>query len=148
MQPAMSYRTRETLSVGDQGTFSKTISENDVFEFADASGDFNPLHIDEEYAKRSRFGHRVAHGILMAGIISTVLGGDIPGLGTIFVELHIRFLKPVFLGNTVTATATVMEIINPKRIRLFVACLNEKGEDVAIGNAIVIPPEQTKIIAE
>ncbi len=148
MQPAISYRTRETLSVGDQGTFSKTISENDVFEFADASGDFNPLHIDEEYARRSRFGHRVAHGILMAGIISTVLGGEIPGLGTIFVELHIRFLKPVFLGNTVTATATVMEIINPKRIRLFVACLNEKGEDVAIGNAIVIPPEQTKIIAE
>lgn len=148
MQPAMSYRTRETLSVGDQGTFSKTISEHDVFEFADASGDFNPLHIDEEYAKRSRFGHRVAHGILMAGIISTVLGGDIPGLGTIFVELHIRFLKPVFLGDTVTATATVMEIINPKRIRLFVACLNDKGEDVAIGNAIVIPPEQTKIITD
>ncbi len=147
MQP-MTYRTRETLQVGDQGTFSKTISEHDVFEFADASGDFNPLHIDEEYAKRSRFGHRVAHGILMAGVISTVLGGDIPGVGTIFVELHIRFLKPIFFGDTVTATATVMEIINPKRIRLFVACLNHKGEDVAIGNAIVIPPEQTKIVVD
>ena len=82
MQP-MTYRTRETLQIGDQGTFTKTISEHDVFEFADASGDFKPLHIDEEYAKRSRFGHRVAHGILMAGVISTVLGGDIPGIGTI-----------------------------------------------------------------
>jgi 3-hydroxybutyryl-CoA dehydratase len=146
--PPTTYRTRKTIQVGDQGTFEKTITEADVFGFAEACGDFNPLHIDEEYARRSRFGHRVAHGILMAGIISTVLGSELPGVGTIFVELHIRFLKPVFLGDTVTATATVMEIINPKRIRLFVACLNQKGEDVAIGNTIVVPPEQTKVIVD
>lgn len=138
--------TRQTLAVGDQGFFTKTISEKDVFQFADISGDYNPLHIDEEYAKRSRFGHRVAHGILMAGIISTVLGSEIPGVGTIFVELQLRFLKPVFLGDTITATATVMEIINPKRVRLMVACLNGKGEDVAIGNAVVVPPEGTRIL--
>ena len=114
-------------------------------EFADASGDFNPLHISEEYAKRTVFGHRIAHGILTAGIISTVLGGEIPGLGTIFVELHIKFLKPVYFGDTMTATATVTEIINPKRVRLMVACLNQYGEDVALGNAIVIPPKETVV---
>lgn len=139
-------QTRETLKVGDRGQFSKTISEQDVFRFADVSGDFNPLHIDEGYASKTVFKHRVAHGILTAGIISTVLGGEIPGIGTIFVELHIRFLKPVYIGDTVTATATVTEIVNPKRVRLLVACLNGKGEDVAIGNALVIPPESTKLL--
>ncbi len=141
----MTPRTRKTLQVGDKGWFTKTITEKDVFAFAEASGDFNPLHIDEEYAKRTVFGHRIAHGILTAGIISTVLGGEIPGLGTIFVEMHIKFLKPVYFGDTVTATGTVMEIINPKRVRLMVACLNQHGEDVALGNAIVIPPKETVV---
>ena len=139
----MTPHTRPTLAVGDKGSFTKTISEADVFAFADISGDFNPLHIDEEYAKRSVFGRRIAHGILTAGIISTVLGAEIPGLGTVFVELHIKFLKPVFLGDTVTATATVMEIVNPKRVRMMVACLNQQGEDVAVGNALVVPPKET-----
>ncbi len=142
----MSSKTRETLQVGDSGEFTKTVTERDIFEFADASGDFNPLHIDEEYAKRTVFGRRVAHGILTAGIISTALGGEIPGLGTVFVELHIQFRKPVFIGDTVTARATVMEIMNPKRVRLLVACVNQNGEDVAIGNAVVIPPKETRII--
>jgi len=145
--PAMIPQTRSTLRIDDQGSFTKTISEHDVFAFADASGDYNPLHIDEEYARKSRFGKRIAHGILMAGIISTVLGGEIPGVGTIFVELHIRFLKPAFIWDTITATAIVTEIINPKRVRLMVYCVNQNGEDVALGNAIVIPPEETKVVA-
>jgi 3-hydroxybutyryl-CoA dehydratase len=139
-------RTRTTLQVGDKGTFTKQLSEYDVFQFADASGDFNPLHVDEEYARRSVFGKRIAHGILTAGIISTVLGGEIPGLGTIFVELHIRFLKPVYLGDTITANAIVTDIVNPKRVRLMVACVNQDGVDVAIGNAVVVPPKETKLI--
>ncbi|MBI1826666.1 MAG: MaoC family dehydratase [Planctomycetes bacterium] len=143
----MNARTRETIQVGDTGSFTKTITEQDVLAFAGASGDFNPLHIDEEYAKRSIFGHRIAHGILTAGIISTVLGSELPGLGTIFVELHIRFLKPVYFGDTVRATAVVEEIINPKRVRLLVSCANQNGEDVAIGNAIVIPPKDTKVLS-
>lgn len=142
----MPLRTRDTLQVGDRGEYVKVITEQDVFAFAGASGDFNPLHINEDYAQRTVFGHRIAHGILTAGIISAVLGGEIPGLGTIFVELHIKFLKPVYLGSTVKATATVTEIINPARIRLMVACVNEKCEDVAIGNAVVIPPKQTRLV--
>lgn len=140
-------RTRESITVGDKGTFQKVITEKDIFQFADVSGDFNPLHIDEEYAKKSRFGHRVAHGILTAAIISTVLGSELPGVGTIFVELHIRFLKPVFIGDVINANATVMEVVNPKRVRLMVACVNQHADDVAIGNAVVVPPEMTKIIA-
>lgn len=143
----MTPHTRPTLAVGDKGSFTKTISEADVFAFADISGDFNPLHIDEEYARRSVFGRRIAHGILTAGIISTVLGAELPGLGTVFVELHIKFLKPVFLGDTVTATATVMEIVNPKRVRMLVACLNQQGEDVAVGNALIVPPKETALQA-
>lgn len=146
MTTTLSSHTRESLKVGDTGSFTKSITEQDVMAFADVSGDFNPVHIDEEYARQTPFGRRVAHGILMAGIISTVLGTELPGVGTIFVELHIKFLKPVFLGDTVTARATVMEIINPKRVRLMVACVNQDGEDVALGNAIVVPPKQTKLI--
>ena len=141
-------RTRSTLETNDSGSFTKTITERDIFAFADASGDYNPLHIDESYARQTAFGHRVAHGILTAGIISTVLGSEIPGVGTVFVELHIKFVRPVFIHDTVTATATVTEIINPKRVRMFVACVNQKGEDVAIGNAIVIPPKETRLIPE
>jgi len=138
--------TRPTLAVGDSGSLTKTITDQDVFAFAGASGDFNPLHIDEEYARHSIFGRRIAHGILTAAVISAVLGGEIPGLGTIFVQLEIRFLKPVFIGDTVRATATVMEIINPKRVRMMVACVNQDGYDVAIGNAVVIPPVDTKLV--
>jgi 3-hydroxybutyryl-CoA dehydratase len=145
--PKCELTTRQTLETGDSGQFTKTFLDRDVFAFADASGDYNPLHIDDEYARRSRFGRRVAHGILMAGIISTVLGGEIPGVGTIFVELHIRFLKPVYIGDTVTARAEVMEIINPQRVRMFVSCVNQDGVDVALGHAIVIPPEQTRLLA-
>ncbi len=139
---------RETLSLGDSGQFTKSISENDIFRFADASGDYNPLHIDETYARSSRFGKRVAHGILTAGIISTVLSSEIPGVGTIFLQLEIRFIKPVFINDRVTARAWVEEIIREDRVRMLVACTNQNGEDVAIGNAIVIPPKETKVIGE
>lgn len=139
-------KPRATLELCDEGSFTKTITERDIFRFADASGDYNPLHIDESYAKSTQFGRRVAHGILTAGIISTVLAQELPGLGTVFVELAIKFLKPVFINDTITAKAMVEEIISPKRVRMLVACVNQHGEDVAIGNAIVIPPKETRVI--
>ena len=106
MTPALPP-TRTELRIGDTASFTKQITDRDVFEFAFASGDFNPLHIDDEYAKRTVFGRRIAHGILTAGVISSVLGRELPGLGTIFLELCIRFVKPVYLGDTVTAHAPV-----------------------------------------
>lgn len=139
---------RKSLQVGDSGSYSKVVSEKDIFRFADASGDYNPLHIDETYARNSRFGKRVAHGILTAGIISSVLSSELPGIGTIFLQLEIRFYKPVFINDRVTATAMVEEIIRTDRVRLLVACRNQNGEDVAVGNAIVIPPKETEVIGE
>lgn len=146
MRSRWELRARPTLAFGDSGTFTKRITETDVREFADASGDFNPVHLDEGYARQTVFGHRIAHGVLTAGIISAVLGSEIPGLGTIFVELHIRFIKPVYFGDVLTATAIVVEVINPKRICLMVACVNQNNVDVALGHAIVVPPEETMII--
>ena len=139
----------EQFSVGQvfEHSIRRTVTEMDNVFFSAITHNPAPLHIDEEYARKSVFSRRVAHGILTAAIISTVLGGEIPGLGTIFVELQIRFLKPVFFGDTVTARATVTEIINPKRVRLMVACTNQHGEDVAIGSTIVIPPVQTRLIS-
>jgi 3-hydroxybutyryl-CoA dehydratase len=147
MKQTPSQRARTTLAVGDTGALTKTITEDDVLRFAAASGDFNPVHIDEAYAQTTRFGHRIAHGVLTAGIISSVLGGDIPGLGTIFTELHIRFLLPVYLGDTITATAIVSNIVHEKRVSLVVAGVNQHRKDVALGHAIVIPPEGTTVIA-
>jgi 3-hydroxybutyryl-CoA dehydratase len=138
--------TRTELRIGDTASFAKQITDRDVFEFAFASGDFNPLHIDDEYARRTVFGRRIAHGILTAGVISSVLGRELPGVGTIFLELCIRFVKPVYLGDTITARATVSEFINPKRVRLVVSCINQDGCDVAVGSAIVVPPKNTRLI--
>lgn len=139
---------RPTLEVNDSGSYTRTITERDINAFADACGDYSPLHMDSSFARASVFGQRVAHGMLTASIISTVLGSQIPGLGTIFCELHIRFFKPVFIHDTITATATVTEIMNPQRVRLLVVCVNQKGEDVAMGNAVVIPPRETRLITE
>jgi len=139
---------RPTLELNDTGSYTRTIAERDINAFADASGDYSPLHMDEAFARTTTFGQRVAHGLLTAGIISTVLGSEIPGLGTIFLELHIRFMKPVYINDTITATATVTEIINPQRVRMLVACVNQHGDDVALGNAIVIPPPSTRLIVE
>jgi len=137
---------RSTLSVGDRGRLTKIMSYEDVIAFANASGDHNPVHLDDDYARATIFGGRVVHGVLTAGLISAVLGGVIPGLGTIFYELHIKFLKPVYLGESVTAEAIVTEIINPKRVRLLVAARNEQGEDVALGNALVVPPDHQELL--
>lgn len=138
-------KTRATLAVGDSGSFTKTLTEDDVFHFARISGDFNPLHVDEGYAARSIFKRRIAHGILTAGIVSTVLSSEIPGVGTIIVEFQIRYLKPVYFGDTITATAVVSEVISPKRVRLVVYVTNQRGEDVAQGNVLVVPPKETRV---
>ena len=92
------------FSIGQTATFSKTFTEQDVVAFANISGDHNPVHLDAEYAKTTRFGARIAHGALTAGVISAVLGNDLPGIGSIYMSQTTKFLKPVYFGDTVTAT--------------------------------------------
>jgi 3-hydroxybutyryl-CoA dehydratase len=109
----------EDLTVGQSASYSRTISERDVDLFGEVSGDMNPLHFDEEYAKGTIFRGRIAHGMLSASFISTVFGTKLPGAGSIFMSATVRFKAPVRIGDTVTATVKVREIDLAKRRVMF-----------------------------
>jgi len=135
----------DELEIGDEASFTKTITETDVYLFAAISGDFNPVHVDEEYAKQTPFGTRIAHGGVTESLIAPVLGTKLPGLGTIAVEISSRFKAPTFFGDTITAKASVVEKIATKRwIKLRLSWTNQKGKVVAEGEAVVIPPRTGK----
>lgn len=130
------------FQVGEKARVTKTISEADVYAFAGITGDFNPLHVDAEFARRSRFGERIAHGILTAGLISTVLGMKLPGPGGIFLSQSLRFVRPVRLGDTITATAEVTSWNAAKRIlQLRTACTNQRDEVVVEGESVLLVEE-------
>lgn len=134
--------TIDTIRVGDSASFTKTVTETDIILYAGISGDFNPAHINAEYAKNSMFGQRIAHGMLSAGFISNVLGTQLPGPGTIYLGQELKFVKPVYLGDTVTATVTVKERIEEKnRLKLDTTVTNQRGETVITGTATVMPPK-------
>ena len=134
--------TISEMKVGYSASFTKTVSEHDVYTFAGLSGDFNPAHVNEVEAQKGMFGKRIAHGMLSAGFISTVLGTLLPGPGTIYMGQELRFTKPVFFGDTITATATVVELIPEKnRAILDTVCTNQNGEVVISGFATVMPPK-------
>ena len=138
-------KTVDELKVGDVAEFSKTISETDIYLYAGITGDLNPAHINEEHAKKTFFKTRIAHGMLLAGLISTVAGNKLPGPGTIYVRQELNFLAPVRIGDTITARAEVIEIINEKnRVRLRTSCLNQDGTTVLDGEALVSPPKAPK----
>lgn len=133
--------TIQELKLGDQASTVKTIGESDVYLFAGITGDLNPAHTDEVSASQSPFGGRIAHGILTAGLISTVLGMRLPGPGAIYLGQELRFTKPVHIGDTITATATVSQLLPEKNIvRLDTVCTNQKGQVVIQGTATVMPP--------
>ena len=133
--------------IGNRSTFTKTISESDVYIFAGITGDFNPLHIDKVASEKSIFKERIAHGILVSGLISTVIGMQMPGPGTIYMEQNTRFLKPVKIGDTVTAVVEISEIINDAKsiIKLSTDVYNQKDEKVISGYAIVKVKEEVGI---
>ena len=107
----------EDLNIGMESSYQKTITETDVDAFAALTGDTNPVHLDSEYAATTPFKARIAHGILSAGLISTVLGTQLPGPGCIYVEQQIKFKAPVFIGDTLVATVTVQDV-NQSRSRV------------------------------
>lgn len=131
----------EELEPGESASFSKTITETDVVLFAGISGDFNPIHMNEEFARQTPFKRRIAHGALPYSLIAPVLGMKLPGMGTLVVEIRCRFKAPTFLGDTITATAVVAEKIQEKRwVRMDLIWTNQRGETIATGEAIVVPP--------
>ncbi len=135
-------KTIQEMKVGDTAQFSKTISESEIYLFAGISGDLNPAHVDEEYAKNTFFKTRIAHGLISAGFISAILGTKLPGPGTIWMRQELKFLAPVRIGDTITAHAEVVEIIEEKnRVRLKTFCVNQEGTTVLDGEALVSAPK-------
>ena len=133
--------TIQEMKVGDCASMSKTVSEFDVYSFAGITGDYNPAHINEQYASQTAFGGRIAHGILSAGFISAVLAMKLPGPGTIYLGQELKFTRPVRFGDTVTATCTVTEVFTEKNIaKLETVCTNQDGDVVIKGTATVMPP--------
>jgi len=138
----MTGKTIEQIKVGDTAYFSKTVSESDVYLYAGITGDLNPAHINEAHAKNTFFKTRIAHGMLTAGFISSVLGMQLPGPGTIYMRQSLNFLAPVRFGDTITAKVEVVEVIAEKnRVRLKTTCTNQEGTVVLDGEAMVIPPK-------
>lgn len=136
----MDGMTIQELALDQSASMAKTISESDVYLFAGVTGDLNPAHVNERYARGTRFGGRIAHGMLSAGLISAVIGMQLPGPGTIYVSQDLKFLAPVHIGDTVTATVTVKELDVPRnRAVLETVCTGQNGEPVISGQALVMP---------
>ena len=134
----------EDLAVGQSASFTKTVTEADIVKFAEVSGDNNPVHLDESFAQTTMFKGRIAHGMLSAGFISTVIGTRLPGSGTIYMSQTLRFKAPVRIGDTVTATCTITEIIPEKR-RAVLSTICKVGDTVVIeGEALVMVPARGK----
>ena len=129
------------LRIGASASWSKTITMADIRAFAALTGDENPLHVDEAFARTTRFGRPSAHGMLVASLISTVLSRSLPGPGTIYLSQSLEFVRPVYPGDTITALVEVTEIRDDKPVvTLITRCVNQHGEEVVRGKAIVLAP--------
>ena len=127
------------LQTGQAAEFTKTVTESDIVMYAGITGDFNPMHVNQEYAEKTMFGGRIAHGMLTAGFISAVLGMKLPGQGSIYLNQSLRFMKPVRIGDTITARIEVIELFpEKKRVRLATSCRNQNDETVLDGEALVL----------
>ena len=134
----------EDLKPGLSESFSRTVTERDIQLFGEVSGDTNPVHFDEDFAKTTMFKGRIAHGMLSASYISTVLGMQIPGPGTIFMSLATRYKAPVRIGDTVATTCTVREVNAQKRRVIFDCVCRVGGTTVVEGEAMVMAPSRPK----
>lgn len=129
--------------IGRKASFSKTIAEFDVYSFAGITGDLNKIHVDEEYAKTTRFGKRIAHGMLTSSYICTALGTKLPGEGTIHIKQELEFLKPVYIGDTITVYLEVVEVLPPKSyLKIKSQIFNQNQELVVDGFSIVKAPKE------
>jgi 3-hydroxybutyryl-CoA dehydratase len=137
------FFTVDEMEIGQEASFSKTITEADVTLYAGVTGDLNPAHINEEFAKNTMFKGRIAHGMLEAGLISAVLGTKLPGPGTIYISQDLKFKAPVQFGDTVTATVRVKSKDEDKnRVVMETTCTTQNGKEVIIGEAVLMPPKK------
>lgn len=130
------------LFVGQKAFFTKTITEVDVVLFAGISGDHNPVHINQAYAETTIFKNRIVHGSLVSSLFSTILGTELPGEGTIFVDQYNKYIRPVYIQDTITVSVEVEEIILERnRVKFKTEAINQRGETVVVGTATVIAPK-------
>jgi 3-hydroxybutyryl-CoA dehydratase len=128
--------------IGDFAEVSKVITEEDVFLFAGITGDRNPMHTSREFAAKTKFGERIAHGMLTAGLISAVFGMKLPGPGCIYLSQTLQFMAPVKIGDEITATVEIVEVITERRLRFRTQCFNQRSELVLDGEAVIVPPSE------
>ena len=127
------------FNVGDSAEITRKIEQSDVDAFADVTGDHNPVHVDEEFASQTRFGRRIAHGMLTASLISAVLANKLPGEGSVYLGQTLQFVAPVFPGDEITARVTVKQVRDYKPImKLETICVNQRDEVVIRGEATVL----------
>ncbi len=133
----MKVRKYSDIKIGDSAELKRTISAEDIEKFAEVSGDYNPLHMDEEYAKQTMFKGRIAHGILSVAFISTVLASDLPGPGSIYLSQKSVFKRPVRIGDTIKVKLEVIQKNDEKEyIIMRTTCTNQKDELVLDGEAV------------
>lgn len=128
------------FKIGDKASMTKLVTERDVTLFAEVTGDQNPAHTDEAWAKNTKFGTRIAHGMFSASLVSAVLGMRLPGPGTIYMGQKLEFTAPVRFNDTITAEVEVVEVIENKRLRLRTTVVNQEGKVVLGGEALVSAP--------
>lgn len=127
------------LKIGDKFSTSRLVTDELIKQFAEVSGDHNPIHLDDEYAANTRFGKRIAHGMLSGAFISAVLGNEFRGLTIVYLSQQMKFVAPVFLGDTVTATAEITAIREDKKIvTLATNCTNQNEELLVKGEAAIM----------
>jgi acyl dehydratase len=133
-------KTIADLKAGDRAELVRTVAHDDIAAFVDAVGDYNPIHSDARYAASTPFREPIAPGIFTAGLISAVIGTELPGPGAIYLSQTLKFVKPVKAGDTITARVEVIEVLRERnRIRLSTLCTNQHGEEVLSGEAWVLP---------
>lgn len=131
----------DELTVGQSAEYQRVVSDEAVRAFAQITGDFNPVHLDDQAASRTRFGGRIAHGMLSAGLVSAAIANELPGAGSIYLAQTLRFTAPVRIGDTVTVSLTVLELLSKKRVKLATVCKNQNGETVLDGEATILVDE-------
>jgi 3-hydroxybutyryl-CoA dehydratase len=131
----------DLLEIGMTATYSQTITDSDIKSFADISGDNNPVHMNDNFAKNSRFGKRIAHGLLSASFFSAIFGTKLPGSGCVYVSQSLKFLRPVYLNDTVNASVTIKSIDKTKRRIFFDTICSVKGKKVISGEAEIYLPD-------
>jgi len=136
-------RTIDLINVGDYASQEKTITERDIELFGEVTNDYNPAHFDSEYAKGTMFKHRISHGMLIGSLFSKVFGMDLPGEGSIYLTQFLRFRRPVYFGDTITATVKVVDIdLMKNRVKFECTATNQNDVAVVLGEAEIMPPEK------